>query len=67
MRWPDQLRLRVRSLLGRGRLDEELSLELRFHLDQQTDEHIAAGMTPRDARFAALREMGNVLRISEEC
>jgi len=67
MRWPDQLRLRVRSLLRRGRVDEELSRELRFHLDQQTDEHIAAGMTPRDARFAALREMGNVLRISEEC
>ena len=67
MRWPDQLRLRVRSLLRRGRVDEELSRELRFHLDQQTDEHIAAGMTPRDARFAALRETGNVLRISEEC
>jgi len=38
-----------------ARLDEELS----YHVDRQTDENIAAGMSPEEARHAALRTFGN--------
>jgi predicted permease len=67
MRWTRKLRLRLRSLLRRARVEEELDEELRFHLDRLTDEHIAAGMGPTEARHAALREMGGLDQRKEEC
>ena len=67
MRWVTKLRRRLRSLLRRDRVEEELDEELRFHLDRLTDEHVAAGMAPTDARRAALREMGGLDQRKEEC
>ena len=61
------LRLRVRSLLRRGRVENELDRELRFHIDQQTEENIAAGMKPEEARLAARRAFGDLAQRSEEC
>lgn len=66
-RWLDRLRLRVRSLFRSGAADASLRGELQLHLDEQIAEHVAAGMTPADARVAALREFGPVARIEEEC
>jgi putative ABC transport system permease protein len=66
-RWISKLRLRVRSLLRRGRLDRELEDELRFHVDRQIAANLAAGMTPEQARSAALREFGGVEQVREEC
>ncbi len=34
-----------------------LNDELQFHLDQQIAENVAQGMTPEEARFAALRTL----------
>ena len=67
MRFIDMCQLRLRSLLGRPRVEEELSAELSFHLEQQTAENIAAGMPPEEARRAALRTMGNLEILKEEC
>ena len=67
MRWPDKLRLRMRSLLRRSRLDAELDRELRFHLEQQVEENLAAGLSPEEARYAALRTVGNLTHIQEQC
>ena len=39
-RWPDKLRLRVRSLIYRGQVDDELDRELQFHLEQQVEENL---------------------------
>jgi predicted permease len=66
-RWFDIARLRMRSVLRRGRVERELDKELRFHLDRQTEENIAAGMTPEAARSAALLKLGGVTQIEEEC
>src|SRR3954469_24461187 len=66
MRWLDVIRLRVRSLTHRGRVDAELDRELRAHIEQQIDEHIADGMTPEAARLAALRAFGGVEQMKEE-
>jgi predicted permease len=54
-----RLMKRLRSLLGRSAQEHELDDELRFHIDTKTDENIAAGMTPDEARYAALRAFGN--------
>jgi predicted permease len=66
-RWVDIVRLRLRSLFRRERVEGELDKELRFHLEQQTEENIAAGMTPEEARHAALRSLGGAAQLEEEC
>ena len=67
MRWFYKLPLRSRSLFRKGRVEQELSDELRFHLAKMTEEYVAQGMTPEEARYAALRELGGVEQIKEEC
>ena len=67
MRSLDRLQLRLRSLFRRSRVEAELHAELRFHLEQQIEELVGAGMGPVDARHAALRTLGNLGRIEEEC
>lgn len=39
--------------------------EMRLHLQQRTEEHIAAGMTLQEARFAAQRQFGGIEQIKE--
>ena len=67
MRWLYKLPLRLRSLFKRARVEQELSDELRFHLERLTEENVSHGMTPKEARFAALRALGGVEQIKEEC
>jgi len=59
MRWMDQLRMKMRMLLGRGVEGARLDEELEFHLEQQIAENVAAGMSAEEARYAALRAFGN--------
>lgn len=54
------IRLRLRSLIAGGSLDRELDDELRYHVDRQIEENLARGMTPAEARTAALRAIGGV-------
>src|SRR6185312_10774885 len=67
MRWLRILRLRLRSLLRAAEADEELDEELQYHLQRLIDDHVAAGMSPADARQRALREMGAITQRKEEC
>src|SRR5580692_2465891 len=67
MRAPDKIRLRLRSLLARPKMERALDDELGFHLDQLIEEEIAAGVPPPDARQSALRKMGSVSQFQEEC
>jgi hypothetical protein len=55
MRWFDALRVRVRSLLLPSQIEGELDAELRFHVEQQTDENLRAGMSAEAARRSAMR------------
>ena len=48
MRWRDIFRLRLRSLLRRPAVEQELDEELRYHLDREADENIARGMSPNE-------------------
>src|SRR5437763_12099046 len=67
MRWFYKLPLRFRSLFRKGRVEQELTDELRFHLGKLTEEYFAKGMTPEEARYAALRELGGVEQVKEDC
>jgi predicted permease len=59
MRWHHKLLMQLRTLFKRRQADARLHTEIQFHLDQQIAENIAAGMTPEEARHAALRTFGN--------
>jgi putative ABC transport system permease protein len=66
-KWLYTLPLRLRSLFRRQRVEQELSEELQFHLDQKTQEYIASGLTPDEARRKARREFGGVELSKENC
>ena len=53
-------------LLHRDRIYDDLSSEIRAHLEEKTDELAAQGMSRADARIAARRAFGNVTLIEEQ-
>ncbi len=63
----DRLRLRLASLLSGDRVEASLKSEIELHLQEQVDENMAAGMSPADARAAAVRAFGPVGLIEERC
>jgi putative ABC transport system permease protein len=67
MRWFYKSPLRFRSLVKRTRVEQELADELSFHTAQLIEEKIGQAMTPEEARYAALRELGGLEQIKEEC
>jgi predicted permease len=66
MRWLAQLRMRIEMLFGRENAAAQLDDELRFHLEQQIAENLAAGMGADEARCAALRTFGNPALVREQ-
>jgi len=67
MRLPAIFRLRLRSLLSRNKVEDELDEELRYHLERQIEEEIKAGQTPNEARYAACRSIANIQQRKEQC
>src|ERR687887_472659 len=62
-RWIDIVRLRVRSLTQRARVERELDRELRAHIEAQIEENVALGMSPAAARRAAALSFGGLEQI----
>ena len=60
-----QAYLRLRSFFRWRQQESELDEEIRFHLANETEELMAAGMYPEEARAAARRDFGNVTLIRE--
>ena len=50
----------------RRRMLEDLDRDIREHLELEIRDNIDRGMSPEDARYAALRKFGNVTRIKEQ-
>ena len=48
------------------RLLEELDADIREHIERETQDNIDRGMLPEEARYAAMRKFGNVMRVKEE-
>src|SRR5690242_1231840 len=61
-----RLARRLRALLRRQRLEQELADELALHLDLEQQKNERLGMRPDDARRAALITFGGVERYKEE-
>jgi putative ABC transport system permease protein len=57
----------LRSIERRTPREHELDAELAFHLEMQVRRYIAAGLDPQSARAEALRRLGNVDDVRQEC
>ncbi|HVS87583.1 MAG TPA: ABC transporter permease [Candidatus Acidoferrum sp.] len=64
--WLYTIPLRLRSLFRRRRVEQELNEELQFHLEQKIEEGIAKGLSPKEARYAAMRAMDGLEQRKEE-
>jgi putative ABC transport system permease protein len=60
MTWLTDTWGRIRSLWRRDALESGFDDEVRFHIDQQTEKNLRAGMTPQEARRQALIRFGGV-------
>src|SRR3989475_7615145 len=56
----------LKRFFFRNGWDDERARELEAHLAIETDDNIARGMTPEDARLAAQRKLGNRTLVREE-
>src|SRR5919198_3967690 len=54
-------------LWPRKKMEEELEKELRFHLDEHTDDLIARGLDPEEARRRARLALGGPEQVKERC
>jgi len=50
----------------RKRMMEDLDQDIHDFIERETQDNIAHGMPPEEARYAALRKFGNVTRVKEE-
>jgi putative ABC transport system permease protein len=53
------------ALLRKGRLEQELDEEVRSHVEMLVEENLRKGMSPEEARYAALRSFGGVEQVKE--
>jgi predicted permease len=61
------IKRRVHSLLHRSSAEAELQREIEIHIQQLTNEAMAAGKTEVEARGMAVREFGPIDQIKESC
>src|SRR5882757_9656476 len=64
--WWYTLPLRLKSILLGRRAERELDEELQFHLEHKIAEGIANGLSPKEARYAAMRAMDGLEQRKEE-
>ncbi|HEV8412074.1 MAG TPA: ABC transporter permease [Bryobacteraceae bacterium] len=65
MTWVRVLLSRIHSLFRKRQLDHQLDEELHFHLQRETDDLVAKGMTPEEAAIVARRKFGGLDQTKE--
>ena len=65
--WLYTIPLRLRSLFRWAQADQELDDELRDHLERKTEEYVAQGMTPEEARRRARLDLDGIEQTKEKC
>src|SRR5215813_4184571 len=65
MKWFNILRARLRALFRRESVLRDIEEELRVHVEMETETNIERGMSPDEARAAALKSFGSLSRNTE--
>src|SRR5215469_18424444 len=66
MLWIRRFWLRLQTLIRPNLSAQRLNDEVQFHLERQIAENIAAGRSPEEARYAAMRTFGNPTYLKEQ-
>lgn len=66
MRRLRSLFFRIGAFARRRSLEAEMNAELQAHLEDLTERHLAAGLSPTEARQAAQREFGGIAQLQEQ-
>ena len=67
MNYLNQLKAWLAALLRKRELDSDMDAEMRSHIEMRTQENVGAGMSPEEARFAAVRQFGHADGFKETC
>lgn len=65
MRLLKSISRRLRNFFRKDKAERELDQEVRFHLEKQMAQHVAAGKSPEEARRGALIELGGLEQTKE--
>jgi predicted permease len=65
--WLYTIPLRLRSLFRWAQADQELDDELRDHLERKTEEYVARGMPPEEARRRVRLDLDGIEQTKEKC
>jgi predicted permease len=57
----------LRSRVWRGRVEDEVDSELAFHVEMRARELESRGLSPSEARDAAIRRFGDIHRVNATC
>ena len=63
--WWFTLPLRLKSILRRNHVEQELDEEMQFHVDRLVEQNLANGTAPAQARAAALSAMDGLTQQKE--
>ena len=63
----ERLRSFFRVLTRRREFEDGMTEELRFHIEQYTDELVRAGMSPEKAARLAQKELGSLTNVKGDC
>ena len=66
MKWLNIVAARLRALLRREAVLQDIDKELRLHIEMETDANRELGMTPEEARLSAMKSFGNVGSIRDQ-
>lgn len=67
MRWVQQVRMFIYSLVRRKKAESGLNDEFDSYLELEIESNLGKGMPPDQARFEARRHLGGAARFQEEC
>jgi hypothetical protein len=67
MNWWRTLQQGFQRLFRKETLDREMEEELRLHVEMRTRKNIESGLSPEEARYAALRSFGGMEQVKEVC
>ena len=58
---------RLRSRFWRLRVEDEVDAEFEFHVEMRARELVGQGLSPAEAREAAIRKFGNITQVNTTC
>jgi len=67
MNWPRNIWEGLRGVALKRQLDSDMDEEMRLHIELRTQQHIDSGMTPEQARYAAVRQFGRMDSVKDTC